>query len=147
MATIIALGADHAGVQLKADLAALLRERGGVEVVDFGTTELASVDYPDYAHRVSREILDGRAALGILVCGTGVGMAMAANRHHGIRAVNCSDAFTARLSRNHNDANVLCLGARVLGFGLAREIVGVWLDAKYEAGRHQKRVAKIETKG
>jgi ribose 5-phosphate isomerase B len=138
----IAIGADHAGVTLKDDLAAWLRERGH-EVVDHGTAGASSVDYPDFADRVSRAILGGEAERGLLVCGTGVGMAIAANRHRGIRAVNCSDVFTAKMSRGHNDANVLAIGARVVGAGLARELVEAFLGQAFEGGRHAGRVAKL----
>lgn len=139
----VVAGADHAGYELKDVLVKLLREQGH-EVEDLGTNAAASVDYPDFAHGVATAILEGRAERGLLVCGTGVGMAIAANRHNGIRAVNPSDVFTAKMSRNHNDANVLALGARVVGHGLATEIVNAWLAAPYEGGRHAKRVAKIE---
>lgn len=139
----IVAAADHAGYLLKDELVAFLREQGH-EVEDLGTNATASVDFPDYAHRVADKIASGAAERGLLVCGTGVGMAMAANRHQGIRAVNPSDVFTAKMSRAHNDANVLSLGARVVGAGLAREIVGAWVAGAYEGGRHANRVAKIE---
>ena len=139
----IVAAADHAGYVLKDELVAFLREQGH-EVEDLGTNATASVDFPDYAHRVADKIASGAAERGLLVCGTGVGMAMAANRHQGIRAVNPSDVFTAKMSRAHNDANVLSLGARVVGAGLAREIVGAWVAGAYEGGRHANRVAKIE---
>lgn len=139
----IVAGADHAGYELKDVLVKLLREQGH-DVEDLGTNGTASVDYPDFAHGVATAILTGRAERGLLVCGTGVGMAIAANRHQGIRAVNPSDVFTAKMSRNHNDANVLALGARVVGVGLATEILNAWVAAPYEGGRHAKRVAKIE---
>lgn len=139
----IVAGADHAGYELKDVLVKLLREQGH-EVEDLGTHAAASVDYPDYAHRVAERLESGAAERGLLVCGTGVGMAISANRHKGVRAVNPSDTFTARLSRMHNDSNVLALGARVVGHGLAAEILNAWLDAAYEGGRHAARVAKIE---
>jgi len=135
--------ADHAGYELKDQLVKHLREQGH-EVDDLGTNDGASVDYPDYAHRLAEAIAEGRAERGLLVCGTGVGMAIAANRQKGVRAVNPSDVFTAKMSRSHNDANVLALGARVVGAGLAKEIVDAWLAAPYEGGRHQNRVNKIE---
>jgi ribose 5-phosphate isomerase B len=139
----IIAGADHAGYELKDQLVAFLREQGH-EVEDLGTNGNASVDYPDYAHRVAVAIAAGRVERALLVCGTGVGMAIAANRHKNVRAVNPSDVFTAKMSRNHNDANVLSLGARVVGAGLAREILDAWLTAAYEGGRHANRVSKIE---
>jgi len=139
----IVAGADHAGWELKDQLVAMLREQGH-EVEDLGTTGAASVDYPDFAHKVAERIAGGAAERGLLVCGTGVGMAISANRHKNVRAVNPSDVFTAKMSRNHNDANVLCLGQRVVGAGLAREIVSAWIAAPFEAGRHAGRVAKIE---
>ncbi len=139
----IVAAADHGGYQLKDQLVAWLREQGH-EVEDLGTNADASVDYPDYAHRVAQMLLEKTAERGLLVCGTGVGMAIAANRHAGIRAVNPSDVFTAKMSRAHNDANVLSLGARVIGSGVAREILAAWIAEPWEAGRHAKRVAMIE---
>lgn len=140
----LALAADHGGFRLKNAIKAELTTRG-YTVVDLGTNEEASVDYPDFAHQLAEGILAGTYARGILVCGTGVGMAIAANRHRGIRAVNCSDTFTARMSRSHNASNVLALGERVVGPSLAWDIVEVWLDtAASEDPRHTRRVAKIE---
>lgn len=139
----IVAAADHAGFQLKDELVALLREQGH-EVEDLGTHSTGSVDYPDYAHKVAERIVSGAAERGLLVCGTGVGMAIAANRHAGVRAVNPSDVFTAKMSRNHNDTNVLCIGQRVVGAGLARELLTAWVGAAFEGGRHAGRVAKIE---
>lgn len=141
----LVVGSDHGGFRLKAELLPLLRERAGLTAVDLGTHGDESVDYPDFAHAVAREILEGRADRGLLVCGTGVGMSIAANRHKGIRAVCCSDVYSARLSRQHNDANVLCIGERVLGRGLAWEIVAAWLDEPASPdARHVRRVGKIE---
>lgn len=139
----IAIGADHAGFELKEHL----RERlvaSGHEVEDFGTDSLESTDYPDYAHRVAAAVAAGGADRGLLVCGTGAGMAMGANRHHGVRAVNCTEPFTARLARAHNDANVLALGARLVAPALAEEILNVFLSAPFDGGRHQRRIGKIE---
>jgi ribose 5-phosphate isomerase B len=135
-------GADHGGFVLKNELVAYLREKGH-EVIDLGTNSEASVDYPDFGNAVAEAILAGRAERGLLVCGTGVGIAIAANRHKGIRAVNCSDVFTARMSRSHNDANILSLGGRVVGVGLAKEILDAWISTSFEGGRHEKRVAKL----
>ena len=140
----IVIASDHGGVRLKGELVALLRERKGVTLEDIGVQGSDAVDYPDYAHRVAKGILDGTYDRGILVCGTGVGLAISANRHKGIRAVNCSDIYTAKLSRDHNDSNVLCIGERVVGPGLAWDIVQVWLDtATSEGDRHVRRRAKI----
>jgi ribose 5-phosphate isomerase B len=139
----IVAGADHAGYELKDVLVKLLREQGH-EVEDIGTSSAASVDYPDYGHRVAERVASGAAERGLLVCGTGVGMAISANRNKGVRAVNPSDVFTAKMSRGHNDSNVLALGARVVGVGLATEILNAWMHAPYEGGRHANRVAKIE---
>lgn len=139
----IALGADHAGLPLKNEVRKIL-ESLGVAFEDYGTQDEQSVDYPDFAHRVARAILDGKADLGILVCGTGVGMSIAANRHEGIRAVVCSEVFSARMAREHNDANILCFGARVIGPGTARDLVEAFLTTTHAGGRHTKRVEKIE---
>lgn len=145
MALKLAIASDHGGVRLKGELVALLRERKDVVLEDLGTHGTEAVDYPDYAHRMAKGILDGTWQRGILVCGTGVGMAISANRHAGIRAVNCSDTYTARLSRDHNDSNVLCIGERVVGPGLAWDIVQAWLDAAASEGeRHVRRRSKIE---
>jgi ribose 5-phosphate isomerase B len=140
---VILLASDHAGFPLKQHLLAHLRE-GGHTVLDLGVTDSASVDYPDLAHVLATRIRDDDADIGILVCGTGIGMSMAANRHPGIRAALCHDAYTAAMARRHNDANVLCIGARVLGSGVVEHIVGVFLTTPFEGGRHQRRVDKIE---
>lgn len=139
----IVVGSDHAGFDLKGEILSFLCMEG-YDIQDMGTFAPDSVDYPDYAHLVVREMLAGRADLGILICGTGIGMSMTANRYPGIRAALCTDAFMARLSREHNDANVLCLGARVVGVGLALDIVNAWINASFAGGRHQRRVEKIE---
>jgi ribose 5-phosphate isomerase B len=141
----LVIASDHGGVRLKSELVALLRERKDVTVEDLGTHGAEAADYPDYAHRVAKGILDGTFDRGILVCGTGVGMAISANRHNGIRAVNCSDTYTAKLSRDHNDSNVLCIGERVIGPGLAWDIAQTWLDTPASEGeRHVRRRAKID---
>ncbi len=140
----LAIASDHGGFQLKSQLVGKLREAGH-EVEDLGTHSAESTDYPDYAHTLARGVADGTWPRGILVCGTGVGMAIAANRHAGVRAVNCSDTYTARLSREHNDSNVLTVGERVLGPGLAWDVVSAWLEGTFEGGeRHTRRVSKIE---
>ncbi|HRG96352.1 MAG TPA: ribose 5-phosphate isomerase B [Polyangiaceae bacterium] len=140
----LALAADHGGLALKEALKAALLAKG-VALVDLGTHTAESVDYPDLAHRAARGILAGEFPRVILVCGTGVGMAMAANRHPGVRAVNCSDTYTASMSRSHNDSNVLALGERVVGPGLALAIVEAWLSTPHsDDARHHRRVGKIE---
>lgn len=138
----IALGADHGGYELKQAILAHLREQG-YAVQDFGTDGPASVDYPDYAIPLARAVAAGEYDLGILICGTGIGMSIAANKVRGARAAACSDTYSARMSRQHNNANILCLGGRVLGLGLALDIVDTWLGAEFEGGRHARRVGKI----
>lgn len=135
-------GSDHAGLRLKERLVERLRARG-IDVEDVGTHSSASTDYPDHAERVAREIAAGKGDFGLLVCGTGQGMAMAANRVPGVRAAVVADTFSARATRQHNDANVLCLGERVVGSGLAEDILDVFLSTGFEGGRHAGRVAKI----
>jgi len=138
----IALASDHAGLDLKNALAMELRKIG-LHVRDFGTTTADSCDYPDFAHEVARAIETGEVKRAVLVCGTGVGMSIAANRHSAVRAVVCSEPLSARMSRQHNDANVLCIGARVVGIGTAIDIVHAFLAATFEGGRHASRVDKI----
>lgn len=139
----IAIGADHAGFHLKAHLGARLAAAGHV-VQDFGTLSEASVDYPDYAALVARAVANGEAERGILVCGSGIGMAIAANRFRGVRAAACVDLFSARLSRQHNDANVLTLGSRIVALPLAEAIADLFLATAFEGGRHGPRVAKLD---
>lgn len=138
----LVIASDHAGLSLKDELKSLLAERK-VDVTDFGTHTGESVDYPDFASQVGRAVGRGDFTFGVLICGTGIGMSIVANKHRGVRAALCHTEFEARMARAHNDANVLCLGQRVTGPGLAREILGVFLDAPFEGGRHQKRVQKI----
>ena len=138
----IALGSDHAGYALKRKIKEFAEDLGH-EIVDLGPYDEESVDYPDYAAKVARAVRDGEFDRGILVCGTGLGMAIAANKVKGIRAVTCGDTFSARASREHNDANILCLGARVIGEGLAMDIVATWLESCFAGGRHKRRVDKI----
>jgi ribose 5-phosphate isomerase B len=138
----IAIGSDHAGFQLKETVKARLVEQG-FDLVDVGTTSDASVDYPDYAAAVAHEVASGDSDRGILVCGTGIGMAMAANKVSGVRAAPAGDLESARLSREHNDANVLTLGARITPPDLALAIVRLFLDTPFAGGRHQRRVDKI----
>ncbi|MDB4977804.1 MAG: ribose 5-phosphate isomerase [Myxococcaceae bacterium] len=138
----LGVASDHAGLELKRSLVAELEKRG-IAVRDFGTTNGDSCDYPDFAHAVGRAITGQEIERAILVCGTGVGMSIAANRHGAVRAVVCSEPLSARMSRQHNDANVLCIGARVVGPGTALDIVDAFLGASFEGGRHAARVAKI----
>lgn len=140
----VAVGCDHGGFQLKMALIAHL-EGNGAQVSDLGTHDRQSTDYPDYAVRVANEVLEGRADWGLLVCGTGIGMSMAANKMSGIRAAVVSDVFSAQATRQHNDANVLCLGERIIGPGLACSIVDAFAAASFEGGRHERRVNKIRT--
>lgn len=143
MQKVVAVGADHAGFPLKEDLKAYLKEQG-YEVRDVGTDSVGSVDYPDFAVRVAEAVASGEAPWGLLVCGTGIGMSITANKVPGVRAACCADPFSARMARTHNDANVLTMGGRVVGSGLAREIVRAWLESRFEGGRHARRTAKIE---
>lgn len=138
----IAIGADHAGLALKDRLRAHL-EAGGHQVEDVGTHDAASVDYPDFAAAVGRRVSSGEAERGVLVCGTGVGMAMAANRIPGVRAACCNNLFVAGLSREHNDANVLTLGAREVAGEHAEAILKTFLETAYAGGRHQRRIDKL----
>lgn len=138
----IVLGADHAGVDLKDRLSQRLAKQGH-SIQDLGTNGAESVDYPDFAKRVGREVAGDPEALGILVCGTGQGMAMAANKMEAVRAAVCGDVYSARMSREHNNANVLALGARVTGVSLAEEIVDTFISATFAGGRHGERLAKF----
>ena len=140
---IIAIGNDHGAVEMKFEIAKYLTELG-YEVKNFGTDTTDSCDYPIYGERVARAVADGEADLGIAICGTGVGISLAANRVKGIRAVVCSEPYSAELSRRHNNTNVLCFGARVIGSELAKLIVKSWLNAEFEGGRHEKRVAMLD---
>lgn len=138
----LAIASDHAGFELKRALLGALETRS-LEAEDLGTHGGESVDYPDFAAKVARALSQGKASLGVLVCGTGIGMSIAANKHRGIRAAVCSTEFEARMARAHNDANVLCLGARVVGAGVAENILFAFIEQPFEAGRHQRRVEKI----
>jgi len=144
----IAVGCDHAGFELKEDLKAFLREKE-IEVLDFGTLDGAAVDYPEIGAAVAEKVSTGAVPRGILICGTGIGMSVVANRFRGVRATLCHDLYTARMSREHNDSNVLVLGGRLLGKGIAREIVGVWLGTEFLEGNHRRRldqIARLEEK-
>jgi ribose 5-phosphate isomerase B len=138
----IAIGADHAGYEAKEGLKQRLARRCET-VEDVGTHGSASVDYPDFAGRVARLVAEGKADFGVLICGSGIGMSIAANKVRGIRAAHCTEAYTARLAREHNDANVLCMGSRVTGPGLMEETLDAFLDASFQHGRHDGRVDKI----
>lgn len=138
----IAIAADHGGFELKDSMVEYIKSLGN-EVVDLGTNSADSVDYPDYAKKVCEEIQKGTSDLGILICGTGIGMSLAANKFEGIRAACVSDVYSAKMSRNHNNANVLCIGARVIGDEVAKLIIKTFLENEFEAGRHQRRVDKI----
>lgn len=138
----IAIGNDHTAVEMKKIISAYLEEKG-YEVIDCGTDSGESTDYPIYAKEVCGMIKNGRAQLGIAICGTGVGMSLVCNKIKGIRACCCSEPYSAKLSRMHNDSNVLCFGARVIGAELAKMIVDEWLEAEFIGGRHQKRVDMI----
>lgn len=141
-ARTVAVGCDHAGLALKAKLSAMLAAMG-FQVLDIGTYDEASVDYPDIAGHLVGALSGGRATRGVLICGSGIGMSMAANRHAGIRAALCHDGLTARLARQHNDANVLCLGARIVGEEVARDCLQQFVATPFEGGRHGRRVAKM----
>ncbi|MDD5052959.1 MAG: ribose 5-phosphate isomerase B [Sulfuricurvum sp.] len=134
---------DHAGIDLKDFTVKLLREKGH-EVIDLGPFSKDRVDYPDYAVKVCENVLADSSSQGILICGSGIGMSIAANRFHGIRAALCHDAYTATVARAHNDANVLCFGERIVGQGVAESILDAWIAGEFEGGRHCGRVDKIE---
>lgn len=138
----IAIGNDHSAVELKGIIKEFLEEKG-YEVLDLGTDSTDSSDYPIYGEKVGRAVINKDADLGIAICGTGLGISLAANKVKGIRACVCSEPYTAKMSRLHNNANVLCFGARVVGSELAKMITQVWLDTEFEGGRHQRRVDLI----
>ncbi len=138
----VGVASDHAGLALKEELVEGLKQKG-YQVEDLGTHDHVSVDYPDYAAILARAIQQGAVERGILLCGTGIGMSIVANKHRGIRAALCSTEFEARMTRAHNDANVLCMGERVVGPGLGRAIAEVFLSTPFEGGRHERRLKKI----
>ncbi len=138
----IGIGNDHSALELKAEIIDFLKEKGH-EVVDYGTNSPESCDYPIYGEKVARAVAAGEVEKGILICGTGLGISLAANKVEGIRAVVCSEPFTAKMSRAHNDCNILAFGARVVGAELAKMIVDTWLNTEFEGGRHQRRVDQI----
>ena len=139
---MLAIGCDHGGLNLKNTIIAYLEKRN-IEVKDMGTYTLDSCDYPDIAEKVAAEILNGNCESGILVCGTGIGMSIAANKIKGIRAAHVTDTFSAKMAREHNNAHIICLGERITGSEVALEIVGAYLDATFGGARHQTRVDKI----
>lgn len=138
----IGIGSDHGGFPLKESIKSYLEEQN-IEYIDYGTNSLDSVDYPDYGRKVSKGVVNGEVDRAIVICGTGIGISIAANKVKGIRCALCSDTYSARMSMEHNNANVLALGGRVLGVDLAIEIVKTWLDGKFEGGRHERRVKRI----
>ena len=139
---MLAIGSDHGGYELKEHIKKYLDEKG-VEYKDFGCYDESSVDYPDIAETVCKSIIDGESENGILVCGTGIGISIAANKIDGIRAAHCHDIYSAEMTKRHNNANVICMGGRVIGRELAFKIVDAWLGAEFEGGRHQTRIDKI----
>ena len=139
---LIEIASDHGGFSLKVDIVSFLNELD-YEVNDMGPKNQNAVDYPDYAIRIAQAVTQNSDSRGILICGTGIGMSIVVNRFPGIRGTLCSDLYTAKLCREHNDSNILIMGGRVVGHGLAREIVKVWLSTPFEGGRHQKRLDKI----
>lgn len=139
---LVAIGSDHGGFRLKEEIKELLAEEN-ITFKDFGTYTAESVDYPDIAEQVGKAIVNGECAKGILICGTGIGIGIAANKIKGIRAALCHDVFSAKMTREHNDSNVLTMGERVIGPGLARMIVSTWLSTEFIGGRHAKRIEKI----
>ncbi len=139
---LIAIASDHGGFSLKVDIVSFLNELG-YEVKDMGPKNKNSVDYPDYGIRIAQAVTQNTDSRGIVICGTGIGMSIVVNRFPGIRGTLCSDLYTAKLCREHNDSNILIMGGRVVGHGLAREIVKVWLSTPFDGGRHQKRLDKI----
>jgi ribose 5-phosphate isomerase B len=140
----IAIGSDHAGLALKGEMVSLLREMG-LDVMDLGTDTSESVDYPDFGDKVSSAVSKGEVDRGVLICGTGIGMSIVANKYRNVRAALCSEPFSARMSRLHNDANILVLGGRVVGSELAKDIARVWMETPFEGGRHLRRLQKISS--
>ena len=139
----IAIASDHGGFKLKTEIFNYLKGKD-YAIVDFGTNSLDSCDYTDFANKVCDAILRNDFTKGILICGTGIGMSMAANRYKGIRAACVSDSYSAKMTRLHNNSNVLCFGERVIGAGLAKQIVDIWLETEYEGGRHEKRIQMLD---
>lgn len=142
MIRMIAIGSDHGGYELKEHVKKHLQDKG-IEVKDYGTYSEASVDYPDCAKPVCEAVQNGTAENGILICGTGIGISIAANKYKGIRAALCGDVYSAEMTKRHNNANIICMGGRVIGRELAFMIVDTWMNAEFEGGRHADRIAKI----
>jgi ribose 5-phosphate isomerase B len=140
----LAIGCDHGGFELKEEVLKFIRTVANIEVSDFGPADKGAVDYPDFGAKVAEAVSNGSMDRGVLICGTGIGMSMVANRFPRVRAALCHDHFTAQMSREHNDANVLVMGERVIGKGVALEIVKTWLDTEFAGGRHQKRLDKMQ---
>ena len=138
----IGIGSDHGGFELKEHIKEYLEEKG-IEYVDYGTNSLDSVDYPDYGLKLSTAVVEGQVDKGIAICGTGIGISISCNKVRGIRCALCGDTYSARMSVEHNNANILALGGRVVGRDLAIEIVDTWLNAEFEGGRHKRRIDKI----
>lgn len=138
----IGIGCDHAGLELKLEAISILKEMG-IECVDYGTTGSKSVDYPDFGEKVSDAVSSAEIERGVLICGTGIGMSIVANKFPGVRASLCNDLFTAKMSRMHNDANILVIGGRIVGRDLAKEIITTWFSTPFEGGRHLNRLKKI----
>ena len=137
------IATDHAGVLIKDDVKKMLNNMD-CEVIDLGPQNSNRVNYTDYAHKLSEEVIRDKGSFGILICGTGIGMSLAANKHKGIRAALCHDYYTASMARAHNDANILCFGQRVVGLGTIESILKAWIETEFEGGRHQIRVDLIE---
>ncbi len=137
------IATDHAGFLIKDDVKKIVEDLG-CEIIDLGVESKERVNYPDFAHKLSKKVLSDKGSFGILICGTGIGMSLAANKHKGIRAALCHDYYTASMARAHNDANVLCFGQRVVGLGTIESILKAWIETKFEGGRHQQRVELIE---
>lgn len=138
----IGIGSDHGGLALKEELKDYMNEKG-IQVVDFGTNSTESVDYPDYGKAVAEAVIKGQVEHGVVICGTGIGISLSANKVKGIRCALCGDVYSAKMSRAHNNANMIALGGRVLGVDLAKEILQAYLDTEFQGGRHKRRVDKI----
>lgn len=139
------IATDHSGVEVKNFTKELLKKRG-FEVIDFGPNSSERVDYPDFAKKVAKAVSEDSESFGILICGSGIGMSLTANKFEKIRAALCNDIYSAKMARAHNDANILCFGARVVGYGVIEKIVETWCESEFEGGRHSQRVAKIDSK-
>ncbi|GBR77566.1 ribose 5-phosphate isomerase B [Candidatus Termititenax dinenymphae] len=140
----LVLAADHGGFELKEFIKKIIAGLGGYEILDLGTNSTGSVDYPEYGQRAAETVVSGQAERGIIFCGTGIGISIAANKVKGIRAANCTSELMAEMSRRHNNANILALGGRIVEPELAKKIVKIWLDTPFDGGRHEQRVAQIE---